>query len=200
MTIALRRWEIESGIREATPALGEGPFPAQIRVRNFVPQERLSVRASLSLSGLALVIGFLLLWFTIAGFLFVTSLRDGSYIFSAGVIAMSLVGLWMVTRGVRVDFDLKNGNATVFTMGSIQRAPVNPNALRLIVDRRNERYRARLVYGAHLLGRTQWLTSSRSAIDVLHGFARALHGELGLRDLRIEDSSTEAAMPRVAAS
>lgn len=192
LSIAIRKWEIDTNKRNPIQTLAELKFPKELRIKNYIPEKLLSLKTSIPKIPLTILIVFMSFWLLFVLIATINSFVGGisNHNFSVGNFVPLLLlgfGIYTVQKGFRIDFNLSNGKTTIYQIGAIGWEAANPNAFKIKINQQKNKFQSVLSYGYHKLATSTWFESKKEAIDNFYPFTLALQSELGLYQIKIED-------------
>lgn len=197
VSIAIRKWEIESGYTTPVPSLGDQPLPEELRVESYIPGRELRLFYDESLLARTLRWVFIALWFVVPlSVIFATLfpslvpfVERGDRRSTAGLVLFAVLGAWVALRRKRIWFDFESGNVTIQGLGGFEVARPRVGALTLVTKEGNRGWQASVRYGPCTLLTTNRFPSREEARENVVNFALALNFALGMNTL---DEKTES--------
>ncbi|HEU0077164.1 MAG TPA: DUF4062 domain-containing protein [Longimicrobiaceae bacterium] len=200
VSIAVRKWEIESGYTSPVPSLSDQRLPNELGVESYIPGRELKVTYDEPLSAKVFAWAFMAVWFLPLLSIIFASLFPRLVPFVeppgprsvAGLALFAAFGGWLMLRKSTIRFDLEEGRVTVEGKGGFSTAPPSVGALTLVVEERQQGWRSSVRYGGFELLRTSCFPTREEARERVLNFAVALNFQLGMHTLKEEVKSRRA--------
>lgn len=185
VSIAVRRWEIEAGVANPVPSLKDQPLPSELKVKSYIPGERLTVATSYAQAWPGLL--FAAFFVVITGGLLWRLAFEPQKVGAAEVVfgLPFLLGMaWLGFRPCRITFDFEKKFVTIQRPGALLKARPMVEGLELVLKETRSGWRASLRYLGIVFARTGPFRTRVEARDRLVAFATALNYALGAHTLK----------------
>ena len=191
VSIAIRKWETESGYTSPPPSLSDQPLPEELKVDSYIPGRELKLVYDQPWFVNAILWGFIALCLCVpmlpailALFPAQIHLADppGLRSIAAAALFAAFVA-WVMIRPRRIWFDFESGHVTVQGLGGFGIHRPSAGALTLVTEEVKNGWRASLLYDSNTLLTTASLPSRREARSRVLNFALALNFALGMHTL-----------------